>query len=278
MKILSILCILICSITAQSQSSPSTECHNSPAELTSFEKEAFVAHAKGRMDDSLTLLSKASREPDSINSPLVQARIENELGDVFLSQKNWSEAYRHKQRALHAFQAKSVLTEVRRTAVSLAMLSLQRKQLQDADQYLRVARSVPVASDCLDNDDHAVLAALSSWEDLLTGAGNAAIMESKKALEYWSLAHGANHPFTGWGHQLLADAYANADRSEEALSEFQLAITILGSSLPKSDERYLKAVSGYRQELHKLRKVRGSIANAWSASSTGAIHSGNPVE
>jgi hypothetical protein len=223
------------------------------------------------------LLSKASREPDSMNSPLVQARIDSEIGDVFLSQKKWSKARHYKELALHGYQAGGVLIEVRRTALSLAMLSLQRKQLQDADRYLGVARSVPVASDCLDNDDRAVLAALSSWEDLLTGAGNAAIMESKKALEYWFLAHGANHPFTGWGHQLLADAYANTDRSEEALSEFQLAIIILGSSLPKSDERYLKAVSGYRQELQTLRKVR-SIANAWSVSSTGAINSGNPVE
>jgi tetratricopeptide (TPR) repeat protein len=251
---------------AQSHNSLSNDCQNPVAELSSLERAAFVAQANGRMNDSLMFLSNASREPGSLNSPLAQARIESEIGDIFLSKGEWEQAYQHKKRAFDAFQAGGIFIEVRRTALSLTTILLERKQFNDASRYLDIARYAPVASKCLDDDDRATLSSLSSSEDQLAGALNAAVTDSRNALEYWSLAHGANHPFTGWGHLLLADAYANAGRSKEALSEFRLAVAILGGSLPKSDKHYLTAVREYGRELQKSGDEL-KTKNAWDDTS-----------
>jgi tetratricopeptide (TPR) repeat protein len=247
MKLLTTSSLILCSAMALSQ--PSNDCQNTAGEAGPLERQALLAQAEGKTDDSIGLLLKASGQPD--NSLTVEGRINGEIGDAYLSLRQWAHAYQYKKQAFDAFQAGGILIEARRAALSLAVVLFQQKRFDDGNHYLSLARSMSVSDKCLDNDDRATLASLSSWVEQRAGSADAAIADSIAALNYWSLAHGANHPFTGWGHLLLADAYVNFGRSDKALSEFRLAITILGCSLPTSDRRYIAAVKAYELTLRR---------------------------
>lgn len=216
------------------------------------EQQAMAAEARGDTRSALELMNQAAQDLSRRGTATDTARVESELGDIYLGHGDFNKAFKYKKKAFEKYREQGVLIEARRSALSLATVLLHRGDARGAGQYLNLARTLPVGKSCLDDDDRAAFASVSAWEDQLLGAPDLAVRESATALEFWRKAHGDDHPFVGWGHALLGDALLNAGEPMRALDEFRQATEVLAKSLPPTDKRYQAAVKDYTRELREI--------------------------
>jgi len=208
-----------------------------------YEDQGEYGQSQHAFEESLRILE---RLPDNVRA---YAAALDDFGGLYLANGEPEVAEKIKTKALGLYENTGEHGGVARVACDLAAIEFNRKQVRHGSKYLeRAVKEAHVASD-LDDDDRAAIASLQGWEALLHDDMTAGVARYRQALDLWRKSHGEEHPYTGWGYLLLADADAKAGHLTTALGEMRQSVVILERTVGRQNTRYLLAEIAYSRVL-----------------------------
>lgn len=170
--------------------------------------------------------------------------LSRELGDFDSSE-------RLEQKGLQLAEQGHDHVAIARACEELAELSLDRKNLNQAEQFISQSEDEARLTSEFDEDDRAYLAQLRGWFALKTGNAPSAVDDYQQAIDLFTGRYGDNFVLTGWGYILLGNAYDQEGSRDKAMEAMRRGTTILERTAGTHDPRYAVAEIRYAKVLHE---------------------------
>jgi tetratricopeptide (TPR) repeat protein len=208
-----------------------------------YRGEGKFTSAEKSLDRAIDILKRDPADAGDYASALEHyAALYGDLGDL-----NAAASMLHK--ALHLRQQTGDYASTARTLLNLAETALARKQLHEAEEYVKQAAAAMKLAPDLVVDDRMAFLETQALLQMREGHASAAIAGFTSALELCTATLGEQHWLAGWEHVLRGKAYLEAGDMSRALADMQQGLAILEPALGPRSPTYIASQLVYSQAL-----------------------------